>query len=108
MLSIYFWASPWLPLRTYVINLKLEQRVHSTVQLEAVIIWFAVSALLGCIATVSKLLDYRYTAKKIKDGGRFNALMARHCGNVTWCCFWGQLISYAVGAYLFIKGIIAT
>jgi hypothetical protein len=92
----------------YIINLKLEQKAHGSIQLETVIIYFAVSALLGCIATMSKLLDYRYTARKIKDGGRFNAFMARYCGPVTWGCFWGQVVSYTIGAYLFIHGALIT
>lgn len=92
----------------YVINLKLEIKPHSDIPLELVIIWWAVSAGFGCFATMSKLLDYRHTARKIKDGGRFNTFMAKWCGSVTWGSFWVQVISYSVGAYLFIIGVIHT
>ena len=92
----------------YVINIKLEQKAHAGIPLESVIIWFGVSALFGCIATLSRLLDFRYTARKIKDGGNFNAFMGNYCGPVTWGCFWVQVLSYAVGAFLFIYGVIYT
>ena len=90
----------------YVINIKLENRTHSNIQFETVIICWAASATLGCVATMSKLLDYRHTASKIKDGGCFNTFMAKWCGPVTWGAFWAQVISYAIGAYLFILGVI--
>ncbi|MBZ0305456.1 MAG: hypothetical protein K8I82_05250 [Anaerolineae bacterium] len=92
----------------YVINLKLEPNAHNNIPLETVIILFAFSALFGCFSTISRLLDYRHTASKIKDGGRFNAFMAKYCGDVTWGCFWGQVAAYACGAYLFINGAVIT
>lgn len=90
----------------YAINLKLENTPHSNIPLETIMIWWSSSAAFGCVATMSKLLDYRYTAKKIKDGGSFNAFMAKWCGPVTWGGFWVQVATYSVGAYLFIKGVI--
>jgi hypothetical protein len=90
----------------YAINLKLENRPHISIQIELVIIWWSLSAGLGCFATVSKLLDYRYTARAIKNGGSFNSFMSKCCGPVTWGAFWAQIISYSVGAYLFIAGVL--
>lgn len=90
----------------YAINLKIENKSHSSIPLESIIIWWSVSAAFGCVATMSKLLDYRYTAKKIKDGGCFNTFMAKWCGPVTWGCFWVQVVVYSVGAYLFIVGVL--
>jgi hypothetical protein len=61
----------------YAINLKLEGKTHGNVPLETTIIWWAISAAFGGVATMSKLLDYRHTARKIKDGGCFNSFMAK-------------------------------
>jgi hypothetical protein len=90
----------------YAINLKLENKPHGDVPIETAIIWWATSAAFGCIATMSKLLDYRYTARKIKDGGLFNIFMAKYCGPVTWGTFWIQVVAYAVGATIFILGVV--
>lgn len=61
----------------YTINLKIEGKLSGRA-LDASLIIFGASALFGCLATVTKLLDYRYTARKIKDGGLFNEFMAEH------------------------------
>ncbi len=89
----------------YAINLKIKGDAPSNIPIEATIIWWTISAFCGSIATISKLLDYRYTAKKIKDRGAFNSFMAKGCGHVTWCSFWVEIASYAFGALLFIKGV---
>lgn len=89
----------------YAINLKVEGKL-ATCALDASLIIFGVSALFGCLATVTKLLDYRYTARKIKDGGAFNEFMAEHIGAFTWAFFWLQLAIYAVGAFVFIRGAV--
>jgi hypothetical protein len=89
----------------YAINLKIEGKL-SDCSLDASLILFGVSALFGSLATVTKLLDYRYTARKIKDGGIFNELMAEHFGVFTWAFFWLQLAVYAVGAFVFIRGAV--
>lgn len=90
----------------YAINLKLGGNLHQALPLDCVIILWSVSAALGCAATVSRLLDYRHTAKKIKDGGCFSTFMAKWSGSVTWGCFWLQILAYTVGAYLFIHGVV--
>lgn len=90
----------------YAINLKLEKKPHGSIPIETTIIWWAISAALGCIGTRSKLLDYRYTARKIKDGGLFNTFMANYCSAFTWCSFWVQVIAYAIGATIFILGVL--
>jgi len=89
----------------FVINIKLESKPHGAIPIEIVMNLWVVSAVLGCIATLSKLMDYRYTTRKIKDGGAFNTFMAKYCGPVTWGCFWGQITTYAIGAYLFVAGV---
>lgn len=89
----------------FIINIKLEGKLNVALPINAVLILWVTSAVLGCTATISKLLDYRYTTRKIIDGGAFNTFMAKYCGPITWGCFWSQIISYAIGAYLFIAGV---
>lgn len=89
----------------FIINIKLESKPHGAIPVEMVMNLWVASAVLGCFATLSKLLDYRYTTQKIKDGGAFNTFMAKYCGPVTWGCFWGQITVYAIGAYLFVAGV---
>jgi hypothetical protein len=92
----------------FVANIKLENKPHGDLPIETIIGCWAFCALFGFAATISRLLDFRYTALKIKDGGLFNTFMAEFCGPVTWGCFWGQVVTYIIGAYLLIAGVIAT
>lgn len=89
----------------FVINIKLESKPTAGIQVQSVLAWWASSAVVGCVATISKLLDYRYTARKIKDGGTLNTAMAKYCGPVTWGCFWTQVTTYAIGACGFVTGV---
>jgi len=91
----------------YVINLKLGESSLNPDILVFIIKWWAWSAALGCAATVCRLLDFRYTAKKIRNGGKFNGFMARILGPITWGMFWGQILTYVGGAYYFISSIIS-
>jgi len=90
----------------FVISIKLEGKPHGTIPLETVMVWWTASAVFGCIATLSKLFDYRYTAWKIRDGGSFNTCMAKCCGHITWVCFGVQVVSYTIGAYKFVTGVV--
>ena len=90
----------------YAINLKLGENTKNPELLVFIIKWWSWSAAFGCFAIVTRLLDFRYTAKKIRDGGSFNAFMAKWLGPVTWGMFWGQLITYVGGAYCFISEIL--
>lgn len=90
----------------YVINLKLTTTSNNSEFLIFIIKWWSWSATLGCLATISRLLDFRYTAKKIKFGGGFNIFISKWLGGITWGAFWGQLITYIGGAYCFISVII--
>ena len=90
----------------YIINLKLDSKLHGNLPIDTTIIWWAFSAAFGVIATMSRLLDFRHTARKIKDGGSFNSFMAKRCGSVTWGCMWLQVITYVSGAYFFMQGVI--
>lgn len=90
----------------YAINLKIDGQFDGICALNSSIIIFALSAVFGCLATITKLLDYRYTARKIKDGGEFNTVMANHIGSFTWAFFWIQLAIYSVGALIFVLGAV--
>jgi hypothetical protein len=92
----------------YCVNLKIDGKLLGSCSLDASLILFGISALFGSLATVTKLLDYRYTARRIKDGGVFNELMASHIGSFTWAFFWLQLAVYAAGAFVFIRGAVYT
>ena len=92
----------------YVINLKLNKSFALLDALNTIIFWWSACASLGVIATISRLLDFRHTAKKIKDGGASNTLMARWSGRVTWGAFWAQIITYCIGAYYFIVSVALT
>ena len=70
---------------------------YDVIPLDTIIAWWSISGAMGCLATVSKLLDYRHTARKIKEGGAFNDVMARWCGRLTWASFGGQVTAYGTG-----------
>lgn len=89
----------------YVTNLLLNSAKGNAV-LEYVLIIWALSAVAGCIATVSRLLDFRYTAAKIKSPNCCNEFLAAYLGKVTWGMFWLQIILYPYGAYHFIKNYV--
>lgn len=75
----------------YAINLKITGTAPDGINLKSTIYLWSCSAFIGCMATMSKLLDYRHTARKIKDGGRFNSFMAKRCGQFTWGALWAQV-----------------
>ena len=85
----------------YVINLLLSGHRGEPV-LELVLILWASSAGAGCIATVTRLLDFRYTAQKIIRKNKCNTFLAANLGKVTWGAFWVQVILYPAGAFMFI------
>lgn len=91
----------------FLINIKLEGKPHCAVPIDTVMVCWATSAVFGCVATLSRLLDFRYTARKIKDGGAFNTFMAKYCGPITMGFLWLQVIVYTFGAYLFVDSILS-
>ena len=66
------------------------------------VISFAASIIFGTLATLSRLLDFRCTAIKIKkkysDWRQLLAeFLAKGLGNVSWCLFYLQLAALAYG-----------
>lgn len=89
----------------YAINLKVTGTVSDSPELELSIYWWSASAILGSISTLSRLLDFRYTARKIKDENPCDKEKAKFFGKVTWGTFWAQITSYLIGGYVFISSV---
>lgn len=91
----------------YAINIKISDTAG--IELSALfppIYWWSASVALGCISTVSRLLDFRYTAKKIKNSNGGDECKAKMFGWVTWGTFWGLILSYVIGGHLFVSNIV--
>lgn len=86
----------------YLVNLLLNSKEEEQV-LELVLLVWTSSAGAGCVATVTRLLDYRFTAQKIVRENKWNTFFSKNLGKVTWGFFWVQLILYPTGAFLFLK-----
>jgi hypothetical protein len=89
----------------FAINVILDGRMPNSVILVPVILWVA-SVFSGCMATFSRLLDFRHTARKIKDGGKSNTWIAKWSGPITWAFFWAQALTYLFGACFFVLGFL--
>lgn len=90
----------------YVVNLKVTNTLGlNKADLSLAIYWWSSSALAGSIATLSRLLDFRYTARKIKDSSASDKRKAKIFGQVTWGFFWVQVIAYLAGGYWFISTV---
>lgn len=90
----------------YIINLKVKNTAElNTADLFVAIYWWSSSAIAGSIATLSRLLDFRYTAQKIKDSSTSDKRKAKLLGKITWGLFWVQVITYVAGGYWFISKV---
>ncbi len=76
----------------FSINVTMEYRIPLLVILIPFFLWL-VSGISGCIATLSRLVDFRYTAKKIKEGDETNTSISKGAGPVTWMAFYIQTIT---------------
>ena len=90
----------------YAINLKLTNisGIEQTALFYA-IYWWSGSAVLGCVSTISRLIDFRYTARKIKDSSESDKCKAKFFGKITWGTFGVQVISYLIGGYQFVSNV---
>lgn len=90
----------------YVVNLKVIDTLGlNKADLALAIYLWSSSAVAGSIATLSRLLDFRYTARKIKDSSASDKRIAKMLGKVTWGFFWVQVIAYLAGGYWFISTV---
>ena len=85
----------------FVISLKLSKSIPTSLPINLIIICWAYSAFVGCAATITKLIDYRCTAAKIKKQTPLNTKIATYIGSITWGLFWSQIIAYMAGSYFF-------
>ena len=91
----------------YAINLKLTSAPGvPTSGLLITIYWWSASAVLGAVSTLSRLLDFRFTARKIKDSSECDKRIAKFFGKITWGTFWVQTATYAIGGYQFIVNVV--
>lgn len=74
------------------------------------VIGISVSIIFGIIGTVSRLYDYKYTTKKIRENNSVTAekykVLYRIYGNITWCTFKIQVASFIFGVLILSIGII--
>lgn len=90
----------------YAINQKITNGSGiSQPEIVLSIYWWSASAVLGTIATLSRLLDFRYTARKIKDSSESDKCKAKILGKLTWGTFWAQVLTYVIGGYQFIAKV---
>ncbi|NOZ09610.1 MAG: hypothetical protein GXP09_00975 [Gammaproteobacteria bacterium] len=91
----------------YVINIRINNiNSSSNIALFLPIYWWSASAVLGTVASLSRLLDFRYTARKIKDSNACDKEKAKFFGKVTWGSFWAQVATFVVGGYIFISKVV--
>lgn len=85
----------------FLIGIILKNFENRETLKPTILIW-AISAVCGCIATITRLLDFRSTAGKILNPTPNNCLVAKYSGGITWGFFWSQVLAYALGCLLFI------
>lgn len=91
----------------FVVNLKVKNTAGlNAADVLVTIYWWSSSALAGSIATLSRLLDFRYTARKIKDSSVSDKRKAKVLGKITWGLFWAQVAAYLAGGYWFVVKVI--
>lgn len=69
------------------------------------LITICISFVAGCLAVVSRLLDFRFTARKIRSDEKGDPdnesgvykYRTKLLGQVTWRLFWTQVISFFLG-----------
>jgi hypothetical protein len=77
---------------------------------------FAIAAACSCIAVVTRTLDFRLTARKVRQDrnpGSMRPLTifgldAEACGRASWFLFWVSLLSFGVGGLLLATSIVVT
>lgn len=67
--------------------------------------WWVASAATGVLATISRLVDFRYTAKRIRAGRKGYQCTLWLAGHGTWILFGVSLVSYCIGAWWFVSSM---
>jgi len=76
------------------------------------LISLCLSTLVGCFAVVSRLLDFRFTAKKIRsdessdvESSSIHKYSYKILGSLTWRLFWLQVLTLAIGLFGLISSV---
>lgn len=68
---------------------------------------FILTILLALLATISRTLDFRMTARKVR--GRTDCRMFgcddKQLGQISWFLFWSGTAAFMVGAFLFVASV---
>jgi hypothetical protein len=72
-----------------------------------------IAVLLSCVAVITRLLDFRLTARKVRKDTKLDYnkpltmfwLGREAYGRITWGLFWAGCLSFAVGAVLLVVSI---
>jgi hypothetical protein len=111
------WANHRIAQLTFTINLYLGFSVASLAfcinlllttyknnnDLKFTVFILSVSAIMGSLASLFRLFDFRYTALKIKNKTKINTFISKNVGALTWACLWAQILTYIYGAFFFIS-----
>ena len=68
---------------------------------------FVVTATLCLASTISRALDFRLTARKVRGHSdlTFFGLNDRQFGRISWCLFWVAVLSFSFGILLFVVSV---
>tara|TARA_R110001599_G_C12268666_1_gene661121 strand:- start:6121 stop:6516 length:396 start_codon:yes stop_codon:yes gene_type:complete len=91
----------------FAINQKISgvSTIHNSLNL--IIIWWVISSSCGSLATLSRLVDFRYTARETDFAKSKNSYLTLNIvGHVSWILFGVQVLSYAIGAWYLINSIL--
>ncbi|MCG7867298.1 MAG: hypothetical protein JAY74_13160 [Candidatus Thiodiazotropha taylori] len=67
--------------------------------------WWLVSAVSGVFSTITRLVDFRYTARRVRAGRKGFECVTMLSGHGTWVFFGVALASYCIGAWYFLSEI---
>lgn len=71
------------------------------------LLFFVATILLTLLSTISRLLDFRMTARKVR--GRNDAMMFgfddKQFGKISWALFWLSLTVFLFGTFLFVASV---
>ena len=67
--------------------------------------WWVASAGAGVLATVTRLVDFRFTAKRIRSGRKGYECVLWLAGHGTWVLLGVSLASYCIGAWWFVSSM---
>jgi predicted permease len=85
-------------------NLEINQVAIDSESLSTLVWWF-ISAIFGVLATFSRLVDFRYTAKRIRGGRTKYYCLTKLAGHLTWIFFGCEVVAYCIGVWFFMYAV---